>query len=162
MKQFIAEQLKRFISENISLQKDELGYLLKLAMNSSFDNEAIAKNFITKNINKLNELPSEVTLYRVIFADSPESIDSNEIGSHYVLNRRQLEQSHHQMSHVGGGKPYMVTVKAPKTLIDAYATLTNKVQYPHEDEITLANKGAGAKIIKISEFKPSDDLDFLR
>ncbi len=162
MRKFIAEQLRNLIKENISLSTKELSSLLKIAMETSFEDERIAKNFISKTINTLNELPNEVTLYRVIFADNKESINTEEIGSHYVLNKRQLEQSHSHISHVGGGKPFMVTVKAPKSLIDVNTTLLNKVKYPHENEITLLNNGRGAQVIRINDFTPVDDLDFLR
>lgn len=153
MKEFILNKLKEnLLKENIDSKK-----LLVLAMKHSFENETLAKNYITKSIKELNNLPETITLYRVIFVKNENNINKNEIGSHYVINRKQLEQSHQLISHVGGGVPFILTVKSPKSLINLENTLENKIMYPHENEITLKNNGVGAKIIRIDRFEPKED-----
>lgn len=163
MKDIITYKLRKsLLNELFYVSPPQLKNLSMLGAETSFDSPNMALKFVNNSINSLNKLPDVVTLYRVIFANSKEDINPNEIGSHYVLNRRQLEQSHHQASHVGGGKPFMVTVKAPKEMIDLETTLTNKVKYPHENEITLQNKGVGAKIVRIEPFVESNEFeDFL-
>jgi hypothetical protein len=120
-------------------------------------------NEIGTNINdirsELKTLPDTLTLYRVVFVDNPNDINQNQPGDHYVLNKRDLERSHYKQTHVGHGNPYLITVKAPKSMVDFETTIDNRIKYPHEKEITLKNKGAGAKIINVSEFQPSDDID---
>ena len=81
------------------------------------------------------------------------------IGSHYVLNKRDLENSHQQISHVGGGKPYILTVNANKNLIDFDKTLINRMEYQHEKEITLINGGKGAKLVKVAPFVASTNYN---
>ncbi len=107
--------------------------------------------------NELNSLPSVLTLYRVVYVDDESQINQSEVGTHYVLNRRDLERSHYQGSHVGGGQPFILTVKADKNLVDAKTTLSNRIKYPHEKEISLKNKGVGAKIVKVEPFISNDE-----
>lgn len=97
----------------------------------------------------------------MVFVDDVNKIDKINIGGHYVSKMRDLEQSHHQISHVGGGKPYVLTVKANKSLIDIPNTLANNMQYPHENEITLKDKGYGAEIINIEPFKGGSEDELL-
>lgn len=163
MKDTITSKLRAaLLNEMFYLSPPEIKQLGKLGSETSFDNPNMALKFINNSLNSLNKLPDIVTLYRVIFVNKKEDINTNEVGSHYVLNRRQLEQSHHQGSHVGGGNPFILTVKAPKELIDLQTTLKNKVMYPHENEITLKNKGVGAKIVRVEPFVQNDEFeDFL-
>jgi hypothetical protein len=44
-----------------------------------------------------------------------------------------------------------LTVEVDKTKMDVLQTLSNNILYPHEEEITLKNKGKGAQIINIEE-----------
>lgn len=135
--------------------------LISLGTNSSFESKDLASKHLDRLISKIDSLPQSVRLYRVIFVDDPSQIDRTNIGNHYVLKMRDLEQSHQQISHVGGGEPYVLTVKADKSLIDVPNTLINNMKYPHENEITLKDKGKGAKIIKVEPFKESGEDDFL-
>lgn len=163
MKSIIALKLRAgLLNEMFFLSPPEIKNLAKVGAETAFDSPNMAAKYINTSLTSLNKLPDMVTLYRVIFANSKEDINTNEIGSHYVLSRKQLEQSHHQASHVGGGKPFMLTVKAPKDLIDLQTTLKNKVMYPHENEITLKNKGVGGQIVKVEPFVQRDEFeDFL-
>ena len=116
------------------------------------------KNRVT---NELKSLPEIITLYRVIYVENKNDINQNQPGSHYVLKKRDLESSHYQGSHVGGGEPLLLTVKANKSLIDFTETINNRINYPHEKEITLKNKGLGAKIIKVEPFISDDSIESL-
>jgi hypothetical protein len=42
-------------------------------------------------------------------------------------------------------------VSAEKLMVDVMETLSNNILYPHEEEITLKNKGVGVKIINVEE-----------
>lgn len=130
---------------------------IKLAMKGGFETPEAAKRHLSNTLNKIKSLPNELTLYRVVFVDDPKQINNKEVGSHYVDNRGDLERSHSQSSHVGGGKPFILTVKAPKGLLDVKATIENKMLYPHENEVTLKNKGVGAKIVKVEPFETNDE-----
>ncbi len=162
MKAFIKESLRKaLLSEKIELNSTEVKKLVNLGINDFFEGESMAKKHLAKVISSINKLPNLVTLYRVVFLNNKKDLNTNQLGSHYVLSRNGLEQSHHQISHVGGGRPYILTVKAQKSLIDVQNTLMNRMKYPHENEITLSNKGAGAQLIRIEEFNPGDDDDDL-
>ena len=159
MKNFIKKLLREGLGQDIkSPSKEEL---ISLGVGSAFESEELASKHLDSLISKIESLPQSVKLYRVIFVDDLNQIDRINIGNHYVLKMRDLEQSHQQISHVGGGKPYLLTVKADKSLIDVPNTLINNMKYPHENEITLKNKGNGAKIIKVEPFKEGGEDDFL-
>ena len=50
-----------------------------------------------------------------------------------------------------GGDPVLLTVKIKKDQIDIFNTLHNNIMYPHEQEITLKNKGKGSELIDVSQ-----------
>lgn len=50
-----------------------------------------------------------------------------------------------------GDKTFLLSVIANKSQIDKKETLNNRAIFPHENEITLKNKGKGVKIISIKE-----------
>jgi hypothetical protein len=66
------------------------------------------------------------------------------------MNRKELVKSHQFATGVGD-KTFLLSVIANKSQIDNKETLNNRVLYPHENEITLKNKGKGVKIVNIKE-----------
>lgn len=134
---------------------------IKLGLKGEFDSSEEAMNHLENVVGMLKGLPQNVTLYRVIFVNSESEIDYKYVGSHYILDKKNLESKHSDKSHVGGGSPIMLTVKSPKNIIDVDATIRHRMEFPHEDEITLKNKGLGAKIIKTEQFKTRDSEEDL-
>ena len=146
---------------NILLEEDiKLEDYLDDAYKAGFDSKAMAMGHINRVYQKIQDLPDMITLYRVVFVDSPEEIDRVKVGKHYVLKKSELESSHYAHSHVGKGEPYMLIVKAPKSIVDIEATMKNNVLYPHEKEITLKNDGVGANIVLVKPFEPSESKLF--
>jgi hypothetical protein len=123
---------------------------------------------LKQNVKVLKSLPNEMTLYRVVFLKDKNSLNQNNLGSHYVLNKKDLDGSHYTDPHMNAdGNPFILTVKADKNEIDYEATLKHNMQYPNEKELTLKNKGAGAKLVNIIPFQSksfdlntSDDLNY--
>ena len=109
-----------------------------------FQPKKIGKNDRFKK--ELNELPNILVLYRILIADSPESIDRVLPGSHYSMDKNNLLKNH---SFLKNNKYFLMTVEAPKKLIDISTTLQNNLDFPTEKEITLKNKGKGANIRSI-------------
>jgi len=142
------------INENSNIKK-----FIKIGMEAGFNDEKAAMAHYNKSLKELNSLPENITLYRVVFLNNPKDVNSTLIGSHYVLNKRDLENSHQEISHVGGGKAYILTVKVNKDLIDFEKTLINRMEYQHEKEITLINGGKGAKLVKVAPFVASKNYD---
>lgn len=154
MKIFLNENQYKTLFEN-SATKTKLkglkpmGVYMKAAFDSGYDEESMAKMQINKFLNRLTNLPEIVTLYRVVFVEDESKIDHINIGEHYGVNERNLLASHYRQSHVGGGNPFLLTVKADRNLVNFHETLLNNIIYPHENEITLKNNGRGANIVKI-------------
>lgn len=101
-----------------------------------------------------NSLPNELTLYRIIVADKKEDINLKKPGSHYSDSRKDLKTSHSFTSGYGENK-FIIKVKADKSLVDVNATLSNRILYPNENEITLKNKGEGVEILSVRKIKNS-------
>lgn len=95
-------------------------------------------------------LPKRLTLYRIVFADDVRDIITDQPGSHYAMDRKELMSSHGWLDGYGD-KKYLITVHAKKGMVDVKDTLRNRVLYPHENEITLQDKGEGVEIISIQE-----------
>lgn len=99
-------------------------------------------------INYIKNLSDPVKLYRILVVDSKEDINTEELGSHYSTDRRDLISSHSYLT--GSGEKYfLVSVKAPKKLIDINETISNNILYPNENEITLKKNGRGVEIVSI-------------
>ena len=90
-------------------------------------------------------LPKKMTLYRIVFADFPKDVNLDEPGSHYALDRKELMSSHGYLQGYGEHK-YLITVHSKKSQMDVQDTLHNRVLYPHENEITLKDKGKSVEI----------------
>lgn len=97
-------------------------------------------------------LPEQMKLYRIILADDKTDIDFKQPGSHYSTSKKDLMNSHYFTTGVGD-KTFLLTVLADKSLFDKEQTFYNRALYPHENEITLKNKGKGIKIISVKELK---------
>ena len=52
-----------------------------------------------------------------------------------------------------GDKIFLLTVEVDKTKMDVVETLSNNILFPHEEKITLKNKGRGVKILSVTEIK---------
>jgi hypothetical protein len=155
MKGFIKKLLREGLDDSKGLLNKSR--LIKLGVEGVFDDKEMASKHLEDLISKIKSLPQSIKLYRIVFVDNINQIDKVNVGSHYVGKVKDLEQSHQLISHVGSGDPYILTVRANKSLIDVYTTLVNNMKYPHENEITLKNKGNGSKIIKIEPFKESEE-----
>lgn len=135
----------------------EREYWLKVALESGFDDEYLAQAQIDHIQDILDDLPEDVILYRVVFLDSVSDLNKVKPGTHYVLNKESLLKNHYLMdivsSHSTGEKPYLITIKVNKSKIDVPTTIDNNLRYPNEEEISLKNKGSGAKVIEIKEIK---------
>jgi hypothetical protein len=90
--------------------------------------------------------------------NSPKDFNRNEPGEHYVLNKKKLVRDHYDKmlydySKYEESKPYILTIESPKNKIDFDVTISNNLAYPHEEEISLKNKGTGVNIISLEELK---------
>ena len=94
----------------------------------------------------LAKYPDVLRLYRILIANSVDEIDTNYLGYHYSMDKKNLLKTH---SFLKDKKYFLATVDAPKSLIDVKTTMDNNALYPNEKEITLKNKGKGVKIISI-------------
>lgn len=131
---------------------------IEYALQTGFDDEESAKDQLEYLVNLFNNLPDPIKLYRLVFLSSPKDFRENVPGEHYVLNKRKLIEDHYDKmlydySEFQDSKPYIVTVEVPKSKINFEHTITNNLAYPHEQEITLKDKGMGAKFISLKELK---------
>ena len=111
-----------------------------------------AKEALDSIISNVKNLPEEIKLYRLIKVDDKKDINIDEPGVHYSLNKKDLLSSH-SFADGHGDTAYLITVLSPKKLVDTDETIHNNILYPHEQEVTLKNKGKGVKIVSIRKFK---------
>jgi len=102
----------------------------------------------------LNDLPQTITLYRLLYLHEGEEINKEELGDHYSDNKRELLYNHHNKGSIysdSGDKVILLKVEVEKNQIDIINTLHNNIMYPHEQEITLKDKGKGTTLLDIKE-----------
>lgn len=134
--------------------KDKFKKFINIAIESGFHDEESAKEHLEEIINLYNSLPDTIRLYRLIFLEKQSDLNKEELGSHYVLSRKILISGHYDTmlydySKFENSKPYILTVDVPKNKIDFDETITNNLMYPHEQEITLKNKGREIDVISL-------------
>jgi len=140
-------KLLQLLTEKINKEK----YLSLLKRDMNYDEDE-AKEVLEDIIHSVKNLPEEIRLFRIIHVESKEDINTNELGSHYSTSKKDLLNNHSYADGVGD-QSYIITVLAPKKLVDVGETVYNNVLYPHENEVTLKNKGKGVKIISIRKTK---------
>lgn len=140
------------------INKDKVKKFINIALESGFHDEESAQEHLEDIIKNFNNLPDPVRLYRIIFLSKKSDLNRDELGSHYVLNKQKLIRDHYDKmlydySKFENSKPYILTVECNKSQIDFDETISNNLMYPHEEEITLKNKGKGVNVISLEEFK---------
>jgi hypothetical protein len=139
------------ITENfVRLSEKETKNLIDSLIEMGFDEED-AEYELNNLINYYDNLSNKLTLYRIVFSDSSDTIDTQYPGSHYSMNKKNLIDSHYSSLRDSsyGENPYLIQVVAEKQMIDFFESIKNNILYPNEEEITLKNKGFGVNILKI-------------
>ena len=155
---FIKNLLKKSkdkLDENyVRLTEDNTDNLLGYLYEMGFDNDD-ALYELNNITDYYDNLPETLTLYRIVFVDTEEEVDTQYPGPHYVINYKNLLDSHYGSLRDSsyGSEPFVIKVKVQKQLIDFYESIKNNILYPNEEEITLKNKGFGADIIEIMPVK---------
>jgi hypothetical protein len=164
-KEILNEELTNRYTNQTGVEDDvyEIGMVKEddFLKHSAYDDSEMSQELLNNLKYTLKRLPSTVTLYRVVFLKSKEDLNQMELGSHYVLDKNDLDGSHYSGSKYGAnGSPFILQVKVSKNDIDYNTTIITNMKYPHEKEITLKNKGQNAKLINISPFQSNNyDLD---
>lgn len=92
-KQSLDEQ--HIINEGfVKLSDDNIDNLLGYLYEMGFDNDD-AMYELNNLIDFYDNLPKTITLYRIVFADSDESIDKQYPGNHYSMNKKELIKNHY-------------------------------------------------------------------
>lgn len=153
-KNYITESEKK---DPFKLSKKQMENLIDLGKKHMDYSEEETKDEIESIINSLKKLPSEIKLFRIIRADDKSEINVKRPGSHYAKNKKDLMSSHSFADGVGDNS-YILTILTPKELIDFIETIYNNLLYPHENEITLKNKGEGVKILSIKKMSGNKEI----
>lgn len=112
--------------------------------------EQDAEDWVDDLIEKYNNLPKNLTLYRIIRADEFRDINLKELGSHYSENKEDLLRNYEFSTGIGD-KVFLFTVKVPSRFVDIQQTMENNILYPNENEITLMNQGKNVKVVQVED-----------
>tara|TARA_R110002110_G_scaffold61995_3_gene173490 strand:- start:112 stop:561 length:450 start_codon:yes stop_codon:yes gene_type:complete len=140
------------LTEQIILSPDETEF-----MYDAYNEMGLSKEWGIEDLESLlewlNGLPEVITLYRLLYLNEGDEINKEELGDHYSDNKKELLYNHHNKGSIYGDygeNSILVTVKVNKDQIDIFNTLHNNIMYPHEQEITLKDKGKGTQLIDIT------------
>lgn len=143
---------KKNVNENyVRFSDDVYSSLIDVYNTIGVDSDS-GKNELDEIISYYEKLPNSMTLYRLVFSDSEEQIDKQYLGYHYTRSKKDLLDNHYYQSYRDssqGENPYILKVKVQKQMVDFYDSIKNNILYPGEKEITLKDRGFGAKIIEI-------------
>jgi len=139
------------------VSKNKFNSFISNALESGYHDEDVAIDDLKDLIEYYNKLPDILKLYRLVFLKSKKDLNRLELGSHYVIDKNILINSHYDKMLYDYNKydeatPYIITVEVSKSKIDFDETINNNLAYPNEAEITLKNKGKGSKIIELIKF----------
>ena len=141
------------VDKKISLSDKDKRLFYQAYQEMGMDEEWYENNLLDI-LDWLNGLPEETILYRLLYVDDDEKIDKEFLGDHYTPNKKELLYNHYNKGSIYGGNeghPVLVKVKINKQQIDIFNTIHNNIYYPHEEEITLKNKGKNVKIIDVTK-----------
>ena len=144
--------LTHLLKEQVILSPDETEF-----MYDAYNQMGLSKEWAIEDLESLlewlNGLPDTITLYRLLYLTEEEKINKEELGDHYSDNKKELLYNHHNKGSIYGDygeNAILLTVKVNKDQIDILNTLHNNIMYPHEQEITLKDKGKGTTLIDIT------------
>jgi hypothetical protein len=142
----------------LNLSKKQLKSLIDQGKEHMGYSEEESKEEIESIIQSIKKLPSEIKLFRIISVDDRKDIDTKRPGDHYAKNKKDLMSSHSFADGVGDTS-FMITVLAPKELVDIDQTIHNNLLYPNENEVTLKNEGEGVKIVSIRKIANQKEVN---
>jgi len=142
----------QILKEQVILSPDETEF-----MYDAYNQMGLSKEWAIEDLQSLlewlNGLPDTITLYRLLYLNDEEDINKEELGDHYSDNKKELLYNHHNKGSIYGDygeNAILLTVKVNKDQIDILNTLHNNIMFPHEQEITLKDKGKGTTLIDIT------------
>ena len=141
----------QLLKEQITLSPEDTELMYDAYKQMGLSNEWAIED-LKSLLEWLNGLPDTITLYRLLYLNEEEDINKEELGDHYSDNKKELLYNHHNKGSIYsdyGENPILLTVKIKKDQIDIFNTLHNNIMYPHEQEITLKNKGKGTELVDI-------------
>ena len=144
--------LQRILNEQITLSHADTELMYDAYKQMGLDEEWAIED-LQSLLEWLNGLPDTIILYRLLYLHEEDDINKEELGDHYSDNKKELLYNHHNKGSIYsdyGENPILLTVKIKKDQIDIFNTLHNNIMYPHEQEITLKNKGKGSELIDVS------------
>lgn len=144
--------LTQLLKEQVILSPDETEF-----MYNTYNQMGLSKEWAIEDLESLlewlNGLPETIILYRLLYLNEGDKINKEELGDHYSDNKKELLYNHHNKGSIYGDygeNGILITVKVNKDQIDILNTLHNNIMYPHEQEITLKDKGKGTSLIDIT------------
>ncbi len=148
------ESFIHILNEQITLSYKDTEFMYDAYKVMGLDEEW-TKEDLQSLLEWLNELPDTIILYRLLYLDEDREINKEELGSHFTQEKKDLLHNHHSKGSIYsnsemGENALLLTVKIKKDQIDIFNTLHNNILYPHEQEITLKNKGKGSELIDVS------------
>ena len=145
--------LQEILNEQITLSHEDTELMYDAYKQMGLSNEWAIED-LQSLLEWLNGLPDTITLYRLLYIDEDKEINKEELGDHYSTDKKELLYNHHNKGSIYsdyGENAILITVKINKDHIDTINTLHNNILYPHEQEITLKDKGKGSQLIDVTD-----------
>ena len=117
-------------TEHTSSEYDS--YLEQLTINYSDESEA--KEILDWAIEEFKDIDKgDVEVYRVVFADSKDDIDLDNVGKHWSFEKPTSRSNFDSQ----GETSFLITAKSVRDSVDIKTSLENFTQIPDENEVNF-------------------------
>jgi hypothetical protein len=144
---WLDEYLDEYLDEN-ETDKDDYENERQIILNQLND-------FLDADFPKgLDNLPNEVTLYRLLAVYNKDEINTEKLGRHFVAEKNLLsDPNFHEAIGLNSSFKsfYVVTVKTNSENIDIDETLKCKVAFSYEKEFTLKEHISNLNIVNVEK-----------
>ncbi len=127
----------------------------------AFNYEEDAVNFLEEYLETdfpygLNNVPKYVKLYRVLFISSEKNINKTQLGLHFMPDKNLIDSDF--LFSIDGEQydweetpPYLIEVLVDRDEINWEHTISSKMSFPYEHEITMKSKTPKLQITSIKK-----------
>jgi hypothetical protein len=122
-----------------------------------FNNVDDAIEYLNWFFEVYENVPQEMTLYRILYLEKKSDLNRKIIGLHFTDNNKNFDNGFLQnlgfsRSEIDSSKFYIITINVNRNDIDWENTVATRLQHPYEDEYTL-KRTAKYKISSIEKWE---------
>jgi hypothetical protein len=106
--------------------------------------------------NKYKDLDDQIYLYRLLFIEKDEEIDTSKLGDHWIIDPSIINHDFIKKIRETNDSPYIEPIVIKGLFnskdLDWVNTLHNNMSYPNEEEVTTKSEPIKYEVLSLSQF----------